>query len=47
MRRWLEQTNGGEKRKEAGDEDIESTSSRETKKITFNAKWLMGWEWLV
>ena len=45
MRRWLGQSSGGEKRNEAGDEDIDST--RETKKRKCNAKWLTGREWLV
>jgi len=43
MRRWLGQISGGEKRNEAGEEDID----RETKKRKFNAKWLTGREWLV
>ena len=41
MRRWLGQTSGGEKRNEAGDEE---GIDRETKKRTFNAKWLTGRE---
>ncbi|ROL51093.1 hypothetical protein DPX16_14624 [Anabarilius grahami] len=43
MRRWLGQISGGEKRNEAGDEDID----REMKKRKLNAKWLTGREWLV
>lgn len=46
MRRWLGQTSVGEKRKNAGDEDIGDRVC-ETKKRKFNAKWLMGREWLV
>lgn len=36
---------GGEKRKEAGDDDIDRAC--ETKKRKFNGKWQMGCEWLV
>lgn len=46
MRRWLGQTSVGEKRKNAGDEDIGDRVC-ETKKRKFNAKWLTGREWLV
>ena len=45
MWRWLGQTSGGEKRKEAGDENDDKAC--ETKKRKFNAKWLTGREWLV
>ena len=44
MRRWFGETSGGDKRNEAGDEDIDNT--RETKKRKYNAKWLTGLEWL-
>ena len=49
MRQWLVgQMSGGEKRKEAGDE-IENSNNNacKTKERKFNAKWLMGREWLV